>query len=228
VVSAFRGAVLECVVGPQTLRHAAQYRPLKQYLVQLALGEAQRAAGAQLDPQYKLPKMRYKGEPEPLVLPPSPDAPPSPAALLGGALQGAAAAAAAAAPAAAAPRRAAGIQEHRPAASAGPGGLVAMQHSVKFVGRPVEAVQIEVRLPAGGGGGGAAAPQFRAADVAVVVEAEVVRVEAPGCAPLSVRLPFAVAAAGASAAVGGGGRRLTLRLPHRPFGAVRWRGGPAT
>ena len=37
-------------------------RPLKTFLVELAMGLAAEKHGVQLDPAWKLPKMRYKGE----------------------------------------------------------------------------------------------------------------------------------------------------------------------
>lgn len=37
------------------------YRPLKVYLISMAMGWVQQKKDVQLDPKYKLPKMRYKG-----------------------------------------------------------------------------------------------------------------------------------------------------------------------
>lgn len=54
--------VMDCVVHTDILEQAASYRPLKLFLTQLVLGWVQQKNGMQLDPKYKLPKMRYKGD----------------------------------------------------------------------------------------------------------------------------------------------------------------------
>ncbi|KAL4425454.1 hypothetical protein ABPG75_009470 [Micractinium tetrahymenae] len=54
--------VLDCILSTNLLAACAEYRPLKLFLIQLALGMAAQQTGLELDPQYRLPKMRYKGE----------------------------------------------------------------------------------------------------------------------------------------------------------------------
>lgn len=58
--------VLDCVINPVVLEATTQSRPLKMFLVQLALGETEKNLSRQVDPQFKLPKMRTKGELAPL------------------------------------------------------------------------------------------------------------------------------------------------------------------
>ena len=41
---------------------AATFRPLKAFLIELALGWVAHKAEMQLDPKFKLPKMKYKGD----------------------------------------------------------------------------------------------------------------------------------------------------------------------
>ena len=61
--------VVDYVINPQALHATVEFRPLKLFIIQLALGEVERKLQTQLDPQFKLPKMRFKGEIAPLSLP---------------------------------------------------------------------------------------------------------------------------------------------------------------
>lgn len=92
-----------------------------------------------------------------------------------------------------------------------------LQHNVEYLGRPVDAVQVTVRLP---DGAAAAAAGRGLAEAAVEVAGHSVYITAPGWPALAVELPFAVAAAGGTAQLAPGGRELLLTLPYRPFRAV--------
>ena len=100
-----------------------------------------------------------------------------------------------------------------------------LQPQIEYVGRPATEVCIRLQLPTAA----AAAAQQDPDAISTAICAEAVRVQAPGCAPLELRLPFAVSAAGGTAelqaAAGGGGSgkggsQLVLRLPYRPFSSV--------
>ncbi|PRW57842.1 Cyclic nucleotide-gated ion channel 1 [Chlorella sorokiniana] len=292
--------VADCLVNSEMLERAGEYRPLKIFLIQLALAHTARQVGLELDPQYKLPKMRYKGgTPPPQFIRMHGQG--SGSGSSGGGSGGGASPAAtrtAAAVAKAAPagqvggsgsstaasskpliaevgsdgeeppafallaskrqarQRQAATQRQQPAgatpqaqqesnaqqegkaqpvAEQQSGAAVQLQPQIEYVGKPATEVCIRMQLPAAV----AAAAQQDPETVATAVCAEMVRLEAPGCAPLEVRLPFAVSAAGGSvklqaeAAGGGGGSgngggkgsggsgaQLVLRLPYRPFGSV--------
>ncbi|CAK0783248.1 hypothetical protein CVIRNUC_006447 [Coccomyxa viridis] len=60
--------VLDIVFSPRVVQMAESSRPLKVFLVELALGWAGEAHGLQLHGDWKLPKMRYKGSPTPQKL----------------------------------------------------------------------------------------------------------------------------------------------------------------
>ncbi|KAK9867901.1 hypothetical protein WJX84_010342 [Apatococcus fuscideae] len=53
--------VIDVVFNSDVLREAAAFRPLKAFLVELAKEWVTQKTGRQLQAQYKLPKMRYKG-----------------------------------------------------------------------------------------------------------------------------------------------------------------------
>jgi PIH1 N-terminal domain len=53
--------VVDCVLHPDVLAGAAACRPLKAFLIELALDWVGRKHGLQLDPKFRLPKMAYKG-----------------------------------------------------------------------------------------------------------------------------------------------------------------------
>ena len=60
--------VLDAAFHPSALAAGENFRPLKMFTAQLALGEAERALGRQLDPSFKLPKMRaFRGGPAPMA-----------------------------------------------------------------------------------------------------------------------------------------------------------------
>ncbi|GAB4815474.1 hypothetical protein N2152v2_002520 [Parachlorella kessleri] len=294
--------VIDCILNAEILRHAGQYRPLKYFIVQLVMGWAQQKNGLQLDPQYKLPKMRYKGDaPPPQYIRPDaaqqaqqgqqqrkliaevdlPDDRPAfalraagskraagretaaglivPQAAAGGhpkgeqqagqqerfqqveasgpAIRGAqstpASAGHAAGTATDTPARASVVAQTSLAQRA-----EQLQHSVEYLGRPAEAAQLTVHLPAQAAAqvqqsmpstsaaGPVASPATPAAEpvaagslagIAVHVAGHAVSVEVPGCQPLRAELPLAVTAQGASAKLALGGDKLVLRLPFRPF-----------
>ncbi|KAF8055399.1 pih1d1 [Scenedesmus sp. PABB004] len=52
---------VDCVVHSDVLAAAAAHRPLKAFLIELALGWVGSKHGLRLDPRFKLPKMAYKG-----------------------------------------------------------------------------------------------------------------------------------------------------------------------
>jgi len=58
--------VLDCVINPVVLEATTHSRPLKMFLVQLALGETEKILHRHVDPQFKLPKMKTKGDLAPL------------------------------------------------------------------------------------------------------------------------------------------------------------------
>lgn len=205
--------------------------------------------GMELDPQYRLPKMRYKGElppppariqmsgqvqdgrlrrPSKPVIAEVPKESRKPAFALLASKRQRAKVPAAAAPPAAAPKgggqpactaeqqTAQGTSEQE---QQGGQQLETLRPQVSFVGRPATAVTITVPLPAA-----VAVTSLRhARSVSCSVCAETVHVRAPGCQPLSVKLPFAVSAEGGTAEVeqgSGGGASLVLALPYRPYGSV--------
>lgn len=248
--------------------------------------------GLELDPQYKLPKMRYKGgtpPPQFIRLQGQPgssgsggSAGPAAAAGEAGPAVGAAGQAGAGGSSSTAgskpliaevgsdeeeppafallaskrqarQRQAVVVRQQAPAAAAAPqsqqesapqsvqqsaeqspAGPVQLQpQMIEYVGKPATEVCVRVQLPASV----AAAVQQDPEAISTGVCAETVRVEAPGCAPLEVRLPFAVSAVGGSAEVqaaaaggcssgsgssesGSSGAQLVLRLPYRPFSSV--------
>lgn len=47
---------------PSPSVQAAIFRPLKAFLIELALGWVGHKTGMTLDPKFKLPKMKYKGD----------------------------------------------------------------------------------------------------------------------------------------------------------------------
>ena len=215
-----------------------------------------------LDPQYKLPKMKYKGSgsPPPLVIDDDPLRGPSVGAA-GFGVQGGlqqqqqrppliaeVAPPGGEAPAfallatkrqrrqlqqkqqqAAATSAAAAVQQEDSAAAAAPGTPGAHQQAqqlqarVEFVGKPATSARVTVFLPqavaaaarrglAGSSGGGG--------ELSVAVCAERGTVAAPGCTPLELVLPFAVAAEGGRAELAASGDALVLTLSYRPFASV--------
>ncbi|KAK9828426.1 hypothetical protein WJX81_006839 [Elliptochloris bilobata] len=53
--------VFDCLLNADVVAQAALLRPLKLFLVELALGWAEAKGGTKLDRRYRLPRMRYKG-----------------------------------------------------------------------------------------------------------------------------------------------------------------------
>ena len=309
--------MLDCIISSEVLAQASQYRPLKFFIIQLALGTAAQMVGGvgqgqaatrfhtidpmpapvqrcsdlllrpcqqwplhaplelqtgqELNPQYKLPKMRYKGDAPPpqrirlegdaaarqqqqqrpgsaggpgkrlIAEVPAEGEEPSFALLASKRQQRQRrpeqAAVAAANPIAQATEPAVpqgGIADGPEQQVAQPAARPAQQQQgppeqlhplIEYRGKPATCVAITVPLPAAA----AAAAQRDPGAIGASVCAEVVRVQAPGCQPLEVQLPFAVSAAGATAEVtlaaapagkDKAGSSLVLTLPYRPFSSV--------
>ncbi|EFN57014.1 hypothetical protein CHLNCDRAFT_143682 [Chlorella variabilis] len=263
--------VLDCIISSEVLAQASQYRPLKFFIIQLALGTAAQMTGQELNPQYKLPKMRYKGDAPPpqrirlegdaaarqqqqqrpgsaggpgkrlIAEVPAEGEEPSFALLASKRQQRQRrpeqAAVAATNPIAQATEPAVpqgGIADGPEQQVAQPAARPAQQQQgppeqlhplIEYRGKPATCVAITVPLPAAA----AAAAQRDPGAIGASVCAEVVRVQAPGCQPLEVQLPFAVSAAGATAEVtlaaapagkDKAGSSLVLTLPYRPFSSV--------
>jgi hypothetical protein len=190
-------AALDVAAHPAALAAAEASRPLKLFLVDLALRAAEARLGAALDPRYKLPRTRYYGAPAPLEVEVG-----AAAALLGGG------GAAAAAPEV--------LREEE--ASAAP----QLEHSVRFIGRPAEAAELRVALPPAAARAAAAAlRRGGAGGVRVAAHGDAVTVAAPGCAPLEVLLPLAVGA-DAAAELDAESGELRVRLPLAAFDPARW------
>jgi hypothetical protein len=189
-------AALDVAAHPAALDAAEASRPLKLFLVDLALRAAEARLGAALDPRYKLPRARYYGAPAPLDVDGG-----AAAALLGGG------------GAAAAPPEV--LREEEASA-------VQLEHSVRFIGRPAEAAELRVALPPAAARAAAAAlRRGGAGGVRIAARGDVVTVTAPGCAPLEVLLPLAVGAA-AAAELDVASGELRVRLPLAAFDPARW------
>ncbi|GAX75054.1 hypothetical protein CEUSTIGMA_g2498.t1 [Chlamydomonas eustigma] len=52
----------DCILNADVLKQAAVFRPLKSFLIELSIGWVSHKTGKTLDPKYKLPKMKYKGD----------------------------------------------------------------------------------------------------------------------------------------------------------------------
>lgn len=200
-------AVVDCILHPDVLAAAASHTPLKAFLVELALQWVGQKHSLELDPRFKLPKMRYKGAEvsaqrikrphRALVteLPATPDEPSFPLALQhkGRSAPGSASSKPAAAPAQ--------LKQPQQAEQQ-------LTHLVTYQGQPAQAAVVTVQLPAPADAGGSG----------IVAEAggQEVHVRVAGAAPLAVALPFAVDAARGSAVLAADGRALTLTLPLLP------------
>ena len=57
-----RCTTVDCTLNIDVLRQAQGVRALKAFLIELALGWVGQKHKMQLDPKFKLPKMKYKGE----------------------------------------------------------------------------------------------------------------------------------------------------------------------
>jgi hypothetical protein len=223
----------DCVLSEEVLRQSQAYRPLKVFLIELALNWVGQKYGTPLDPKFKLPKMRYKGgqveaqrirvDRKPLVteLRDVPEAPVFPLRAAGRpAISAGKAAAAAAAAAAAGGAAAGGAGGAAAAPAAGPGSAAqapaALQASVTYEGRPVSHVVVTAQLPQAAASG----RQARGKEPQVSVSGRQLLLEAPGCRALQLELAFFVDAARAEAQLSPSGE-LRLRLPHRtPAAAV--------
>ncbi|KAK9824576.1 hypothetical protein WJX72_011454 [[Myrmecia] bisecta] len=54
--------LFDVILNSDVVKQAMAFRKLKVFLIELALGWVSQKAGLNLDPQYKLPRMRYKGD----------------------------------------------------------------------------------------------------------------------------------------------------------------------
>lgn len=232
--------------NPVALTAAAGFRPLKLFIVQLALGEAEKRIGRQLDPKFKLPKMQHKGELSPLplhLLAAGLDA--NVAGTSGGivipggerdgqqnqangkiqevgagtvgAMESIKPSGALAASAAA---TGSGLVEERQSSEG-----YEVRYSVQYDCRPVEQVIVTLQLPAPAV---AAVERDGSGAIAVTVAGDVLSVSAPLCQPVSVQLPLMVAGGdgGSVASLLVAKGALVVRLPWRRFSDVRW-AGPA-
>lgn len=55
-------AVFDCVFAEQVMAEAARFRPMKVFVIECCLGWIQHKCHIQLDPKFKLPKLKYKGD----------------------------------------------------------------------------------------------------------------------------------------------------------------------
>jgi hypothetical protein len=218
---------VDVVFHVDVIRQAAAHRSLKYFIINVAMEWVRHKFGPVLDPKFKLPKMKYKGEavqpqmirtekkalvkeigdvPEdpvfPLVTkkrpPPKPPAAATPAAPSpSGARTEPTHKPPAAAAAAAATTRQASSQP-----GAAPAAQPALAHTIALEGKPVDAIVVTVDVPAA-----LSDSQL----VEVCSWAQEVQVSISGYQPLQVTVPFAVAAQDAKATLGPGG--LTLHLP---------------
>lgn len=55
-------SVFDCVFAEQVMTEAAKFRPMKVFIIECCLGWIQHKCKASLDPKFKLPKLKYKGD----------------------------------------------------------------------------------------------------------------------------------------------------------------------
>lgn len=55
-------AVFDCVFAEQVMTEATRFRPMKVFVIECCLGWIQHKCHIQLDPKFKLPKLKYKGD----------------------------------------------------------------------------------------------------------------------------------------------------------------------
>ena len=54
--------VFDCVFADKVINEAANFRPMKVFVIECAMGWIQHKCKLQLDPKFKLPKLKYKGD----------------------------------------------------------------------------------------------------------------------------------------------------------------------
>jgi len=218
--------VMDCVINPAPLKAIEDFRPLKLFIIQLSLSSAESRLGCntQLDPRYKLPKMRWKGRLSPLALPAGP-MPHYPVftqenakgddQLVGGKRGG---------DDTRLVEEVVAVQ-HEGGNAAAERDLFSLTHDIKFVGRPVEGVVLSVALPPG-------AVQIEKKNlqdwVKVSVAGEHVAIHVARCKPLTVHLPLAMAGESSPRArvsfINEKDRfLLCVHLPWRPFKEMKWK-----
>jgi len=214
--------VFDCAFNADVVQQAVAHRRLQVFLVELAMGWTCSKHDLELDPKFKLPRMKYKGEkvqthlirkdPKrvvqevqeveeeptfPLVTKKLPATVKNrPKAERGEPTEGSS-----------------GVGE-----GARESGPQASQVAVEYEGRPVERVRISVSWGTGEGRGGSESVQVE--DVAVAVTGETLEVRAKGVRDVDVPLPFAVDAGAAVCELRPGGRALDVILPYRPLSSV--------
>jgi hypothetical protein len=218
---------VDVVLNDAVVAAAGASRPLKAFVIDLALGQVGEKHKLALDAKFKLPKMAYKGAggPEPQRVRAERKA--LVTEVVAGRAQAGATKAAAPAGTGGGGAQLEQRQGGKAAAAAGGGGAAAagadkaaaaaapaeLAYSVACEGRPVKSVRVTVQLgPAGssgsGGGGGSGSSSgggVAPGDVRAEVCGREVFVSVPGAKELAVTLPFAVTAAGATAVLGDGG-----------------------
>lgn len=54
--------VFDCVFADKVIKEATSFRPMKVFVIECAMGWIQHKCKVQLDPKFKLPKLKYKGD----------------------------------------------------------------------------------------------------------------------------------------------------------------------
>jgi hypothetical protein len=231
---------VDCIFNLDAMKQAAAARPLKQFLVQLALNWVGHKHGLSLDPKFKLPKMKYKGaevaaqrvrvdkkalvteitditdvadEAPAFALRPTKAPAPPPLSSSSSSAAGGGGGGKAAGGGGGSGAAPSALEAMAAAAGGGSAAPAPGQlpYTVEYEGRPVTHLKVAVDLPA-------SLPAASTSGVAASVCAQELRVSIPGRQPLTIRLPLAVSAVGADVVVEGG--QLRLRLPWRPLASV--------
>ncbi len=207
--------VFDCAFNADVVKQAAAHRRLQVFLVELAMGWTSSKHDLILDPKFKLPRLKYKGdqvkthtirkdpkrvvqevqevEEEPTFPLVTKKLPVTVKNLPKGA------------------RGAAAVGGERG------GGLRAAEVAVDYEGRPVERVRVALSWA---GEGSEESPGVRSDEVSVAVAGEALEVRIKGFRDVGVPLPFAVDAGAATCELRPGGRGLDVTLPYRPLGSV--------
>jgi len=207
--------VFDCAFNADVVKQATAHRRLQVFLVELAMGWTSSKHDLILDPKFKLPRLRYKGdqvqthtirkdpkrvvqevqevEEEPTFPLVTKKLPATAKNLPKGA------------------RGAAG------GGGGGGGGPRAADVAVEYEGRPVERVRVALSW---GGEGSQEGPGVRPEDIQAAVAGETLEVRVKGFRAVDVPLPFAVDAGSAACALRPGGRGLDVTLPYRSLGSV--------
>ncbi|PNW78176.1 hypothetical protein CHLRE_10g467050v5 [Chlamydomonas reinhardtii] len=218
---------IDVVFNSDVVRAAASARKLKAMLIEVSLGWVGNKLGGKLDPRYKLPKMRYKGEvvasqriraddkrkklvtelrevdEEPSFALRTKKAPAPPPITAQSPASAASSTVAAPATASSADQQSVAAvgpaSNHDRSSGAAASPSAAPTYKVDYAGRPVQWVQVTVDFPASGPSSSAAAQQPGCTSVEVCGRNVYIRA-GPGAPELHVPLQFAVSAEGATAA----------------------------